>query len=45
MNVNRMPDRDQRARQNQAIQQRSQPSPRIDDDELIRQIDWSTPLS
>jgi 2-polyprenyl-6-methoxyphenol hydroxylase-like FAD-dependent oxidoreductase len=45
MTVSRMPDREQRAQQNQAIQQRSQSSPRIEDDELLRQIDWSTPLA
>jgi 2-polyprenyl-6-methoxyphenol hydroxylase-like FAD-dependent oxidoreductase len=44
MTVNRMPDREQRDQQNQAIQQRSQPSPRLEDDELLRQIDWNTPL-
>ena len=45
MTVNRMPDREQRAQQNQAIQQRqSQPSPPLQNDELLRQIDWNTPL-
>jgi 2-polyprenyl-6-methoxyphenol hydroxylase-like FAD-dependent oxidoreductase len=46
MTVARMPDREQRAAQNQAIQQRrSGPSPRLEDEELLRQIDWDTPLA
>ena len=46
MTVNRMPDREQRALQNQAIQQRqSQPSPPLAETDLARQIDWHTPLA
>jgi hypothetical protein len=45
MTVNRMPDREQRVQQNQAIQQRqSQPSPPLTETDLVRQLDWHTPL-
>ena len=46
MTVNRMPDREQRAIDNEVIRQRqSQPSPRLADDDLLRQIDWHTALA
>ncbi len=46
MTVSRMPDREQRAIDNEVIRQRqSQPSPRLADDDLLRQIDWNTSLA
>ena len=46
MTVSRMPDREQRAIDNEVIRQRQlQPSPRLADEDLARQIDWHTTLA
>lgn len=46
MTVNRMPDREQRAADNEAIRQREpQPSPPLAGMDIDRQLDWDTPLA